>query len=303
MLKNIIFCLFFLFRLTVIINAQDEINHPKTEPWSSNVPYSQLSPNNFNPSRDPNIDEYLANWKESMPVPSHGGLVERYIFTRNDAVQTNRSLKGKVFNSINRFSHVTLRTQTSTSPTTLKGEQEIFYVLSGHGIVSGNNEEYDIFPGIIFLIPANIEFQITNTGDEPVMMYLIVEPVPEGFIPKTHIVIHNEATLPIVKTDNHWNNITKELIKPEEGLAVIEEIFTILLPAGTMSQPFSFIGGVEAVYSVVEGNPLMLSGKQIRNLSAGSAYMVIPNGTTPHANINLTNNMIKYFYFGLLNDK
>ena len=303
MLRRIITCLVLFFTLPVSITAQDEIKHPDTEPWSSKVPYSQLNSSNYNPQRDPNIDMYLASWKESMPVHTHGGLVERYIFTRCDCDPMNPSSKGVVLNGVNRFSHATLRTHTSTSPTTLEGEQEVFYILSGHGIVSGGGETYEIFPGITFLIPANLEFTMTNTGDEPIMMYLVVERVPEGFRPKNHIVIHNEAIIHVTKTNDHWNNITKQLIKPEEGLAVIEEILTILLPARAMSQPFSYIEGVEAVYCTIGGNPLFLSGKQIRNLPPGSAYMVIPNGTTPHANINLTNNMVKYFYFGLLDEK
>ena len=68
MLRRIITCLVLFFTLPVSITAQDEIKHPDTEPWSSKVPYSQLNSSNYNPQRDPNIDMYLASWKESMPV-------------------------------------------------------------------------------------------------------------------------------------------------------------------------------------------------------------------------------------------
>lgn len=286
--------------LTAQVMAQEDIKHPDTEPWSSKVPYSQLNSSNFNPRSEPNIDLYSTDWRDSMPVFTHSGLVERYIFTRSGGDSANPSPRGAILKGVSRFSHATLRTHTSTTPTTLKGEQEVFYVLSGRGAVSGGGKTYDIFPGIVVLIPEDLEYSMRNMGYEAVMMYMIVEPVPAGFQPRKDIVIHDEAAAPVAKTNDHWNNSTKILIAREEGLAVIDELLAISLPARSMSQPFSYVGGVEAVYCTVQGEPLYLSGKQIRALPPGSAYMVVPNAVTPHANINLSDAAVKYLYFGLL---
>jgi len=46
-------------------------------------------------------------------------------------------------------------------------------------------------------VPEGLEFTITNKGDGLLEMYLIVEPVPQGFIPKKSIVVKDEKAMPL----------------------------------------------------------------------------------------------------------
>ncbi len=80
----------------------------------------------YRPGVDPNIDMFIGSWQESMPVKTHGSLIERAVLTKGDAM--NPPTKGAVLEYINRFSYATLDAHAVTTPTTLKGEQEIFYI-------------------------------------------------------------------------------------------------------------------------------------------------------------------------------
>ena len=93
------------------------------------------------------------------------------------------------------------------------------------------------------------------------------------------------------------NNINKRLIAPTEGLAEVQLNVTVRIAPMTFAQPHSHGEGIEEVWCAIEGDAKVLLGKQIRNLPPGTAYMIPPNGNTPHANFNVSDSMVKFFYF------
>jgi len=238
----------------------------------------------YDPKTDPDIDMYIASWKESMPRHTHGSLIERDILTRGKALDPPR--KGAVLEYINRFTHGTLPAHTSTEPTTLKGEQEIFYAISGRGVVEWGEESADIRGGICFLVPENLEFTITNTGDEPLTMYVISEPVPEGFIPKKRVVVKDNNTFPFNRGIGHWSYREKDLLLKRDGLAELHAVITLTLDPMTIGHPHFHVKGVEEVWTTISGENIAWLGKEIRRQPPGTAYMIPPDGKTNHSNIN-----------------
>lgn len=261
--------------------------------------YSMLDSRPYDPETDPHIDMYIRSWKESMPMCTHGCLIERDVLTKCDGDPLNPIARGAVLKYVNRFTHATLMGYNTTKPTILKGEQELFYILSGKGTVTGGGKTHNLFPGIAFLIPENLEFTMKNTGEESMEMYLVAEPTPEDFRPNDYIVVRNENIEPIHTRTAHWVNSNKWLIKAEEGLAKLGLVLTVEIPPGTFAQPHSHGRGTEEVWCPITDSTKVLLGKQIRNLPSGTAYMIPPNGTTPHANFNVTDKPIKIFYFSL----
>ena len=158
--------------------------------------YGMLDGNPYNPEKDPNPDLFISNWKESLPRHSHGSLVERDIFTACKRDPLHPVRKGAVLTAIQRFSHASLEAHASTAPTTLHGEQEIFYIDSGKGTIKAGRKTAELHEGVGILMPPDIEFTMTNTGDEPLTMYIIVEPVPEGFKPNKEMLVRDENILP-----------------------------------------------------------------------------------------------------------
>ena len=161
----------------------------RTVPEPPPPPQSMLAPKPFDPDVDPNIDMYIGNWRDSQPRHTHGSLVEREVLSKCEGDPMNPPRKGAVLKYVNRFVHATLMGYNSTLPTTPIGEQELFYILSGKGTLASGGKTYDLYSGMTFLVPGGVEFSMINTGEEPMTMYLVAEPTPDGFSPKRSVSI------------------------------------------------------------------------------------------------------------------
>jgi mannose-6-phosphate isomerase-like protein (cupin superfamily) len=254
----------------------------------------------YDPAVDPNVDMFMGNWKYSMPRHSHGSLIERDILTKGDNM--NPVSKGAVMKYTNRFAHATLEGNASTTPTTLTGEQEIFYFLSGSGTIDAGGKTADLHTGIAVLMPEGLEFTIKNTGSEQLTMYLISEPVPEGFTPLKNMLVKDELSMPIGGSNWHWAHIGKSVFSQNEGLATLYSVLTIGFAPMTISHPHSHDPGCEEVWTGIYGTTVAFIGKQIRMQPPGTAYNIPPDSKTPHCNLNTSDTQAKLLYFSVRKD-
>jgi len=254
----------------------------------------------YDPEVDADIDMYIGSWKESMPGHTHGSLIERDILTKGDPL--NPPNKGAVLKYINRFVYATLEAHASTVPTTLKGEQEIFYILSGKGTITAGGKTADLYESISILMPAGLEFTMTNTGNEPLTMYLVNEPIPAGFRPNKSMLIKDENAMPVSSRGGHWVHIVKGLFGTNDGLGTLESVITVSFDPMTIGHPHSHVEGCEEVWTAIKGTSIAFLGKEIRMQPPGTGYMIPSDGKTPHANINESNEQIKMFYFARYRD-
>ncbi|MFC1692959.1 cupin domain-containing protein [Candidatus Latescibacterota bacterium] len=259
-----------------------------------------LDGNPYRPGIDPDIDMFMGSWKDSMPKHTHGSLVERGILTKGDNM--NPPSRRAVLEYVNSFTYATLDAKASTTPTTLTGEQELFYVLSGKGTVTAGKKTADLYSGIAVLVPAELEFTIKNTGNQPLTMYLISEPCPAGFRPNSEILVVDENTLPYYTSDGHWVGIARNLFSTEDGLGTIESVQTVSFSPMTFFHPHSHVEGTEEVWTAMYDDIYVFLGKQMRLQPAGAAYMIPPDGNTPHANFNVSDKLVKMFYFARYRD-
>ncbi|MFC1693208.1 cupin domain-containing protein [Candidatus Latescibacterota bacterium] len=259
-----------------------------------------LDGSSYTPGKDANIDLFISSWQDSEARNTHGSLVERNILFKGDP--ENPPAKGAVLIYINRFTYATLEAHNATQPTTLKGEQEILYILSGKGVIEAGGEKADLYRGICILMPAGLEFTMINTGDKPLTLYLVNEPVPLGFRPNRNMLVRDENTIPVISTKGHWCHITKTLFETADGLGTLEYITTCSFDPMTIGHPHSHDKGTEEVWTGLSGTSIAFIGKQIRVQPPGTAYMIPPNGNTPHSNINTSNERIKIFYFARYRD-
>ena len=267
----------------------------------STCAYAQsLSGRPYTPGKDADIDMFLSSWEESMPTRSHGSLVERAIFTEGDPMKPPR--RGAVLKYVNRFVYASLEAGASTQPTTLEKEQEVLFILSGKGLVNWKGESTELYSGIALLIPAKLEFTLVNTGDEALTMYLISEPIPDGFRPNEDILVRDENTTPISSTTGHWSHIVKYLFETPDGLGTMERVLTVAHDPMTIGHPHSHDEGVEEAWTAITGTSIAFLGKQIRRQPPGTGYMIPPDGKTPHCNINTGEEQIKLFYFARYKD-
>lgn len=251
------------------------------------LPFSMLNPTQFDPEKDACIDLFMGNWRDSMPRSLFGSLVVRDILTRGEGDPLHPTRKGAVLTDFLNVSYATLYPHAVTVPSSLKSEQQVFYIISGKGTIRAGKQTSELRKGIGVFMPAGLEFTMTNTGGEPLTLYLVAEPLASGFVPKKEMAVRDKYRQP-AGMSVHWSNIDRGLFSKEDGLSTMLGIGPITLDAMTVAQPHSHEKGVEEVWLALDGEIMTLLGKQIRPLPVGSAYKVPADGITAHANINRT---------------
>ena len=266
---------------------------------------NQLDSRAYDPAIDPDIDMFIGSWQNSRPFNTHGSITERAIFSRNPGDPLDPPRKAAVLKYVKGFSQGTLDAMTTTTPVTLKGEQEIFYFTSGKGIIKAGGKTEELRNGIFVLVPEGLEFTITNTGNELMRMYIIKEYTPEGFRPNNDILVRDEKSLPYREqgqVTGHWSHNGKSIFTVKDGTGEIESAALITINEMSIAHPHSHGEGIEEAWTVVEGILLEMLGKEIRWLNPGTGFVVPPTGFTPHSHINPTQEPVKILLFARWRD-
>ncbi|MEO6911174.1 MAG: cupin domain-containing protein [Edaphobacter sp.] len=265
-------------------------------------------------SNDPEsrrIDMFLSDWQGSMPRSQHGSLVLRDILIKGDNFAPAQ--RGAVLNYANFLALGRLAAGASTTPSRLKKQQEVFYILSGEGEITAAGDTAKLHRNIAVFMPAGVEFVMKATGDQTLTMYVINEPTPGEFHPKTKMVVRDQNAArqrtpaggdPYIVggASGHWAHIVKELFSPADGLATIQSVITVTINPHTLGEPHPHKPGQEEVWAAIDGDSLVLLGTQLRVQHPGMAYMLRPDGTTIHSNINSGDQPVTLLYFARFPD-
>jgi mannose-6-phosphate isomerase-like protein (cupin superfamily) len=245
------------------------------------------------------IGLYFGDWHSAASHTIRGSLEQREILTRGDGL--NPPHPGAVFRFLNSYVYATLAAGASTQPTRLDGQQEIYFVASGKGAVTAGGETADLYRNVAVLMPANLEFTLKSTGDEPLAMYVINEPTPPGFRPNPAMLVRDENALPITASDEFWTHIVKTVFVTADGLATLQAVLTVTLDPLTIARPHLHLvdyTDTEEVWSALNGQSLAFVGNQLREQTPGMAFYHIPDDKTPHTNLNPSqDSQAKFFYF------
>ena len=271
-----------------------------TAALSTALTAQQLDGRPFDPARDPNPDTYMNNWHSSQPRTIRGNLVVQDVLTQGDPM--NPPMKGAVMKYTSYFVHASLDPGMATSSTRLDGEQEVWYVTGGKGVISAGREKHDLYTGICMLVPANLAFTVSNSGTEPLEMYIVSDKVVEGFTPNKNILVKDDNVMPIQGSDWHWAHIGKDIMTRKDGLSTLYSVLTIRFDPMTISHPHSHDPGCEEVWTALRGTSTAFIGKQIRKQPPGTAYNIPPDSKTPHCNLNTSEEQAKLLYFSVRKD-
>lgn len=234
---------------------------------------------------EPIIDLFMGHWTNVKPRNMYGDLETWDILTKLEGDPLKPNKKGAVLTDLNSVMYAVLKPSSSTRPVTLKSRQNVFYVVSGEGTIKTKNSTAELMDGIGILMPSNVEYTIHNTGNEPLVMYIIEEPVAEGFVPKKDMVVRyeydNKISTNIERVDSrNW------LFGPDDGLSTLVAFNIVMYEPQSIVPPHIHEPGVEEVWIAVKGDMSLMYGSQRRKFVEGGAYKVPANGITPHANIN-----------------
>jgi len=262
--------------------------------------YGQLDPRAYDPETEPDIDMYLSNYRESNNRGLFGAIVERDILTPLVGPdQMHPTRKGAVLTNIKLLSFGTLPRGQSVIDARIDPadrEQRLFYCASGSGTVVSKGTTNRIYEGVAILIPPDVEFSIHCESEDALTFYIITENLPDDFTPKTEIVWADEAAAGFSSNTVHWTHNYKTLMNRKSGLATITCGPVWFMPM-TMGQPHSHGEKTEEIWFSLQGDVKVLLGKELREFQEGTAYKIPPNGKTPHANINVTDEPVKVFWF------
>jgi mannose-6-phosphate isomerase-like protein (cupin superfamily) len=256
--------------------------------------------------QDRRIDLFLSDWLGSMPRVEHGSLVLRDILTRGDNFAPPE--RGAVLQYGNFLAYGRLAPGAWTMPSKLDRQQEVYYILGGEGEITAGGDTAKLRKDVAAFMPVGLEFVMRSTGSEALTMYVINEPIPNNFHARKNMLIKDEASARqrtpgggdpyiIGGASGHWAHIVKELFSPADGLATEQSVITVTINPLTLGEPHPHRPGQEEVWAAIDGESLMLMGSELRIQSPGMAYMLPPDASTIHANINTSDKPVKFLYF------
>ena len=170
--------------------------------------------------------------------------------------------------------------------------QQTFIVNSGAGKITVGGKSVDLVKDMAFIVTPEMDFRLTASGDRYMTFYVVTEKLAEGAAPSTVLQVVDNRAKPQVTSS--WYNQERPLISKAEGLSQYSAINQVELKTMAMSRPYSAGKDVEEIWIVTEGEVEVLLGKEIRRLTAGSAYRIPSTGLTAHANINVSGKPAKF---------
>ena len=289
--------------------AQTPAKPPVKTPSAGGNSFAGPGEVRYQPSRDGQdrrIDMFIGDWRNSMPRHAYGSLVLRDILTRGDNYAPPQP--GAVLQAANFLALGRLPAHNSTIPTTLQREQNVFYILGGAGEITAGGKTSALHKDIAVFIPANLEFVMTSTGDEDLTMYVVSEPVPDGFAPAKAMLAIDENRVPVRTpmeaspftlqgASGHWAHIVRDLFSKTDGLATLGDLITVDIAPMSMGEPHPHNAGQEEIWAAIDGTSLAFIGSELRVQHPGMAYMIRPDQSMTHSNINTGDKPVKFLWF------
>ena len=294
MLKNWLLFLT-LFVVSSAATAQNNAGILEKGDWNY-----QLHPEQYERGVDADAKMFFFDWRDSIYRIKLGNLVVRDIFTPNLSGDPLRpSGKGEVLEVYKEFAQCFLAPNTVTTPTTLEGEQAVFYITSGKGEISAGGMTYSVGIGSAALVPAGLEYTLRSCVDEELSMLMVIEPIVGDFTPRKDLFVrHSENTYHGGghNPKTHWSNISGPLIGGNDGLCVLHSLFEVTIMPHQMAEPHASLGlGTDVCWYCVEGD-YTLFGKQLWKFGPGMAFKNPSDGRVYHGNINTTDKPIKFLH-------
>ena len=256
--------------------------------------------------QDRRVDMFVGDWRDSLPRHVYGSLVLRDILTHGDNYAPPQP--GAILQAANYLAYGRLVPQDSTVPTKLDHEQNVFYVVGGNGEISAGGRSVALHRDIAVFIPANLEFVMRNTGNDDLTMYVVSEPTPSGFVPGKQMLVADERKVEVRKpmyaspytlqnASGHWAHVVRDLFSRTDGLATIGDIITVEINPLTMGEPHPHNPGQEEIWAAIDGDSLAFLGTELRVQHPGMAYMIRPDRSMTHSNINAGDTPVKFLWF------
>ncbi len=289
--------------------AQTVAKPPVKTPATGGNSFSGPDAIRYETGRDPQdrrIDRFMGDWHDSTPRHEHGSLVLRDILTHGNNL--NPPQPGAVLQAANFVAYGRLQPRDVTTTDKLDGQQEIYYIDGGTGEITAGGKTATLHKDIAVFMPQGLEFVMKNTGSDDLTMYVVNEPVAKTFTPRKDMLITDESTVPVRTpmeaspytlpgASGHWAHVVRDLFSRTDGLATIGDIITVTINPMTMGEPHPHNLHQEEIWVAMDGTSLAFIGTELRVQPPGMAYMIRPDMTMTHSNINSGDTPVKFLWF------
>ncbi len=252
------------------------------------------------------IDRFMGDWHDSMPRHEHGSLVLRDILSKGNNLAPPQP--GAVLQAANFVAYGRLQPNDVTTSEKLDGQQEVYYIDGGTGEITAGGKTATLHKDIAVFVPEGLEFSMKNNGNDDLTMYVVNEPVPKNFTPRKDMLVTDESKVPprtpmeaspytLPGASGHWAHIVRDLFSRTDGLATIGDLITVTINPMQMGEPHPHNPGQEEIWVEIDGTSLAFIGTQLREQPPGMAYMIRPDNTMTHSNINPGDTPVKFLWF------
>jgi mannose-6-phosphate isomerase-like protein (cupin superfamily) len=290
-------------------NAQVTAKPPVSTPSAGGNSFDGPGAVRYQPGRDSQqrrIDMFIGDWRDSLPRHAFGSLVLRDILTHGDNYAPPQP--GAILQAANFLAFGRLAPGNSTTPSQLDREQVVFYIVDGTGEIVAGGKTAKLHKDIAVFVPANLEFVLKNTSNDELKMYVVSEPTPEGFVSAKEMLATDERQVPartpmaaspytLPGASGHWSHVVRDLFSKTDGLATIGDLITVTMNPMTMGEPHPHNPGQEEIWVAIDGDSLAFLGTELRVQHPGMAYMIRPDQSMTHSNINSSDAPVKFLWF------
>lgn len=248
------------------------------------------------------IDRFIGDANRAPSRVSHDVMFTRSILRAGDPLQPGEP--GAVLRYNKEIVVATLPPMNST-PLTRLADQLIFIVQEGEGRLDDGTLEWDLRPGIAFLVPPNQAHRLTNGSSTPMKLLMLSRQLEPEVTPRAGILVRDINVLALTERNVHWSNMAKYVFSganPADGLHWADRVYIVYMGPMSIAGPHAHTPEQEEAWiKITDGEALMQLGSEIRRWPKDAGFIAPPNGQTVHAAINLSDEIEAWLYFARLN--
>lgn len=242
-----------------------------------------LDPTPINPATDPDVDQFINNWRNAAPRTLYSGLVLRDIFSPLQGGDPMRpQTRGGLLREMSAISQASIAPGATASGRVAAGARQSFYTTGGTGKITVSGKTYNLKEGAAFALRSGHgAFRIAPDAGQTLTFYVrsdaaIPDPTPkEAFAVRDRFEADRRMGI-------HWSHVAS---------GGVPGMTFITLAPNTMPHPHSHQN--EEVWLMVKGETLLSIGKTLRTMKAGDAVRIPPTGLTAHSSINLSDEPVQ----------
>lgn len=246
-----------------------------------------LDPSPVDPENDVDVPMFIGDAREAEPRTAYGNLVFLDMLTPLQGGDPLRPMsKGAVLQYMKAVSQASLAPGLTASGRAPAGDRQVFYMAAGSGTITVNGNVHPVREGTGFTLTPDFDFELANSGSEPMQFYVRWETLPDDFTLTGDIVLYDRFENSR-RVGSHWSHICNG---GPEGFN-----FCTITPR-TMPHPHSHAN--EEVWIALHGSTILTLGKHLTEMLPGQAYRIPPTGLAAHSNLNLADEPAQFLFVG-----